>query len=187
MAIFPDDEDLMLAVKNGHFERLGLLFDRHHARLFDFFRRMGAAKAEAEDSVQEVFLRILRYRGSFNDGSPFTHWFYRIARNVRIRQHNSAVSQQALTASAAAPDAVALPEEAFERAEDAASVQRALFQLPESARELLVLIWYQELTYDEIAALLEIDPGTARVRAHRAIKALREIYLKETGGRTYAM
>src|SRR6202008_2396734 len=78
------DEGLMLAVKNGDVARLGILFDRHHRALFDFFSRMTGSRTAAEDLVQDVFFRILKYRQTFCDESRFRAWMFRIARNARF-------------------------------------------------------------------------------------------------------
>src|SRR5215831_3493092 len=78
------DENLMLAVRNGEVAKLGVLFDRHHRSLFDFFAKMTGSRATAEDLVQDVFFRILKYRGTFRDESRFKAWMFHIARNARV-------------------------------------------------------------------------------------------------------
>src|ERR1044071_8050137 len=77
------DETLMHAVREGDLAKLGSLFDRYHLPLFDFLNRMTGNRHAAEDLVQEVFLRVLKYRASYRDGSPFEPWVFRIARNAR--------------------------------------------------------------------------------------------------------
>ena len=70
------------------------------------------------------------------------------------------------------------PGEQLERDENSALLERALSQLPEEKRELLVLARYKELKYEEIAELLEVSVGAVKVRVHRAVKDLRNIFLK---------
>ena len=65
------DERLMLAVRDGDVGKLGLLFERHHQTLFSFFCRLTGNRAIAEDLVQDVFFRVLKYRKSFRDDSRF--------------------------------------------------------------------------------------------------------------------
>src|SRR5215471_13946200 len=77
------DENLMLAVRNGEVAKLGVLFDRHHRSLFDFFAKMTGSRSTAEDLVQDVFFRILKYRATFRDESRFKAWMFHIARNAR--------------------------------------------------------------------------------------------------------
>src|SRR5579872_1362844 len=86
------DEQLMLAVRNGDVGQLAVLFDRHHRLLFDFFAKLTGSRAVAEDLVQDVFFRILKYRETFRDESRFKAWMFHIARNARIdyyRKHHT--------------------------------------------------------------------------------------------------
>src|SRR5215472_5086334 len=78
------DEDLMLQVRDGAGEMLGVLFDRYQTPLFNFYAKLTGDRALSEDLVQEVFLRILKYRQSYRRGTPFRAWVYQIARNARI-------------------------------------------------------------------------------------------------------
>ncbi len=73
----------MLAVRAGDMSRLAPLFERHHRQLFDYLARMTGNRSTAEDLVQDVFVRILKYRHTFRDDSRFDTWAFRIARNVR--------------------------------------------------------------------------------------------------------
>src|SRR5688572_10482640 len=68
------DESLMRAVRDGDLAKLGPLFERHHVRLFDFLTRVTGDRNVAEDLVQEVFVRILKYRSTFRDTGSFEPW-----------------------------------------------------------------------------------------------------------------
>src|SRR5437588_62647 len=83
MTLAPD-EDLMLQVRDGAGEMLAVLFDRYQTPLFNFYSKLTGDRALSEDLVQEVFLRILKYRQSYRPGTPFRAWVYQIARNARI-------------------------------------------------------------------------------------------------------
>ncbi len=80
----PDDEQVMAQVREGRVEMLAILFERHHVRLFNFFLRLTAERSLSEDLVQEVFLRILKYRHTYRGDSKFTTWMYQIGRNAHI-------------------------------------------------------------------------------------------------------
>jgi RNA polymerase sigma-70 factor (ECF subfamily) len=172
------DEWLMLAVRNGDVRKLGVLFDRHHQKLFSFFCRLTGNRATAEDLVQDVFFRILKYRKSFRNDSHFNTWMFQIARNARtdfFRKHPAEPSLQIdFDVAGGGP----FPNQELEREQESERLHEALLQLPADKRELLVLARYQELRYDEIAELLNVDVGTVKVRVHRAIKQLREIFNK---------
>src|SRR5690606_7175346 len=77
-----DDHELMLAVRDGRINDLAELFKRHHVAVYNFFRRLGHARSDAEDLVQETFLRMLRYASGYVADGHFGAWMYRIARNV---------------------------------------------------------------------------------------------------------
>ena len=73
----------------GDVARLGILFERYHRPLFDFLARMTGDRAAAEDLVQDVFIRILKYRATFRDEGSFETWIFRIARNARADWFNA--------------------------------------------------------------------------------------------------
>src|ERR1700739_875151 len=80
------DEDVMLQVRDGEVQMLGVLFDRYQAPLFNFYSKMTQDRTLSEDLVQEVFLRILRYRQTYRPSTTFRTWMYQIARNTRLDQ-----------------------------------------------------------------------------------------------------
>lgn len=85
----------MAEVKNGRVERLAVLFERHHIMLFNFFLRLTGNRSTSEDLVQEVFIRILKYRATYRGEDKFLGWMYRIAHNAHIdhlRRHKETVA-----------------------------------------------------------------------------------------------
>jgi RNA polymerase sigma factor (sigma-70 family) len=168
------DEDVMLQVRNGEVQMLGVLFDRYQAPLFNFYSKMTQDRTVSEDLVQEVFLRILRYRQTYRPGTQFRTWMYQIARNTRLDQVRKIRPESPLVAEPIAP--LSLSDSAQQQ-QEAQLLQRALMQLPEDKREILVLSRFQELKYEDIARLLGCEVGAVKVRVHRALQQLREIYL----------
>ena len=164
----------MLQVRDGEVHMLGVLFDRYQAPLFNFYSKMTQDRTVSEDLVQEVFLRILRYRQTYRPGTTFRIWMYQIARNTRIDQVRKVRPESPLTSEPLAPTRAS---DSAERQQEAQLLQRALMQLPEDKREILVLSRFQELKYEEIARLLGCEPGAVKVRVHRALQQLREVYL----------
>ena len=178
------DNDLMLAVLDGDLEAFGVLFDRHHQRLWEFFYRLSCDSASSEDLVQEVFLRMFKYRNSFGSTSEFRGWMYPIARTARIDRFRSERKrvpppedggQIWLHSHWPAPDRL------LEQEERSTMLQRALLELPQDKRELLVLARYQEMKYEQIALLLDVEIGTVKVRVHRALAELREVFRRLSG------
>jgi RNA polymerase sigma factor (sigma-70 family) len=172
----------MLEVRSGDLRKLGVLFERYQMPLFNFFLRMTGERAASEDLVQEVFFRILRYRQTFKEGTPFVTWMYRIARNVHADRFRKVSREVGIgeeeERSATQPSAA----ESLESEQEAALVRRALGKLPEDRRELLVLSRFQNLKYEEIGELLGCQAGAVKVRVFRALRELREIYFELRGG-----
>jgi RNA polymerase sigma factor (sigma-70 family) len=166
------DEDLMLLVRSGEAEMLGVLFDRYQTPLYNFYTKMTQDRALSEDLVQDVFLRILRYRQTYRPGTPFRAWIYQIARNARVDAIRKVKPEAPMLAEPAAPAAA----DAAQQKQEAQLLQRALMQLPEDKREILILSRYQELKYEEIARLMGCEVGTVKVRVHRALQQLREAF-----------
>lgn len=163
----------MLQVRNGEVEMLGVLFDRYHGPLFNFYTKMTQDRGVSEDLVQDVFLRILRYRQTYRPGTPFRAWMYQIARNARFDQARKTRPEAPLTAEPIAPSSTI---DSAQQRQEAVLLQRAMMQLPEDKREILVLSRFQELKYEEIARLMSCEVGTVKVRVHRALQQLREIF-----------
>jgi RNA polymerase sigma-70 factor, ECF subfamily len=173
------DEELMLQVREGVGEMLAVLFDRYQSPLFNFYCRLTGDRTASEDLVQDVFFRILKYRQSYRPGTPFRAWMYQIARNARIdygRKHPEAIAFEPEMSPAV------VSADSADEAQQAALLRKALLMLPEEKREVLVLSRYQELKYDEIARMLELEVGTVKVRIHRALRELRGIFEKLSTG-----
>ncbi|MGH9561245.1 MAG: RNA polymerase sigma factor, partial [Terracidiphilus sp.] len=162
---------LMLEVRNGAGETLGVLFDRYHTPLYNFYSKLTGDRTLSEDLVQEVFLRILRYRQSYQPGTPFRAWIYQIARNARVDHYRKTPRHISFEPEMAPP---VLPKDTAQQSEEAELLHRALMQMPEEKREILILSRFQELKYEEIAKLIGCELGTVKTRIHRAIQELRQ-------------
>ena len=174
------DENLMLAVRDGDTSKLGVLFDRHHRSLFDFFYRMTGRQAVADDLVQDVFFRILKYRKTFRDISWFKAWMFHIARNARFDYYRSHRGETLLEDDHAeglqSPSPV--PGQQLEDRQQALLLECAMFKLAPEKREVLILSRYQDMKYEQIAGLMNCEVGTVKTRVHRALKELRDIFLE---------
>jgi RNA polymerase sigma factor (sigma-70 family) len=175
----PSDSELMRQVRGGRTAALATLFERHHTRVYGYCLRMTGSRTAAEDLVQDVFMKMLKYKATFKDDSELVPWMFGIARNACLghlrRRANDFVAHPA-------PEDVAEPatEEPHDE-KQSELVRRALLRLPAERREVLVLSRYEHRSYDEIARLLDCSVGAVKVRVHRAMKQLREIYLDMAG------
>ncbi len=170
----PTDSERMSRVRDGELERLGELYERHHRRLFNFFLRWTGERGAAEDLVQEVFVRILKYRQSFRPGAEFVPWMFALARNAatdlwRARPRELPVDPEAPEPAAPVED----PLDALDREERQRRLSAGLARLTPEKRELILLARSGEMRYDRIGELLGVSVGAVKVRVHRAMKELR--------------
>jgi RNA polymerase sigma factor (sigma-70 family) len=175
------DNVLMARVGAGELSKLAVLFERHHRALFRYFVSMSRNRESAEDLVQDVFFRMLRYRSSYDPRRPFTAWMYQIARNASLDQAQKrgaeVVGIEEFGDSRAEPVSPAPgPEEHALRGQSVALLRRALGRLPEDKREILVLSRFQGMKYEQIAEILGCETATVKVRVYRAMRALEQIY-----------
>jgi RNA polymerase sigma-70 factor (ECF subfamily) len=144
---------------------------------------MTGDRGAAEDLVQDVFVRMLRYRSTYRDDGRFETWMFRIARNARadhFRKHGGAVHVPDDEMDWASPEPG--PAHLLERARDMARLKRALQALREDRRELIVMVRYQGMTHEQVGAVLGVDAGTVKVRFHRALKELRDAFTRVPEG-----
>lgn len=173
----------MAHVSRGQVALLAVLFERHHRPLFRYFLSMQRDRAASEDLVQEVFLRMLRYRATYDAAQSFTAWMYQIARNTAVDQARKSkpaevvdIEEFAERRASSAPG----PEETTLRGENLTLLYRALDRLPMDKREILVLSRFQQMKYEDIAAVLGCEVGTVKVRVYRAMRALEQVYFSLT-------
>ncbi len=176
------DPELMGRVREGDLARLGELFERHQARLLNFFLKLARRRSTAEDLVQEVFVRMLKYRHTYRPGADFAPWMFTLARNAATDLHRARPKElqedpEAPEPAADEPD----PVETMERAGQVRRLRAALARLAPEKRELLVFARFSELRYEEIAEILGVSVGAVKVRVHRALKDLKQAYLASAG------
>jgi len=179
----PDDRELMMAVRNGDLDKLGVLFARHHRPLYNFFLRQSLGPDSAEDLVQDVFYKLLRHRGTYKGTSKFTTWMYKIAVNTKIdylRKHRHRIQETEISDSI--PSGEPSPEKLAMDSSEKALLMKALDRLSDEKREALTLRRFENMKYEEIAKVIGCKEGTVKARVHWALKDLTREYRKLTGG-----
>ncbi len=172
---------LMLKVKSGDLDKLGLLYERHKKRLFGFFYNMNSNASLSEDLVQNVFVRMLKYKHTFTGEGSFTAWMFRTARNVNYdyyRKNKIAFNQSEVSSIAYKLEDADTIEKGMQQKENISVLHRAMKKLPPEKREILVLSKLKEMKFSEIGEVLGCTEGAAKVKAHRALKDLRTIFLQ---------
>jgi len=176
----------MMSVRDGEMSNLAPLFDRHSARLYNYYVRLTGDRQLSEDLVQDVFLRIMKYRHTFRGESRFTTWMFSIARNVQVDNARRWSREQPFShGNDDAPGSdEPLSDDTVDYRYDAALLRDALLRLSPEKREALILSRYQGLRYTEIAAVSGCSVESVKVRVHRAIHDLRKIFFEMSGGKT---
>ena len=183
----PNDHEIMLAVRAGDLDQLTPLFDRHNRHLYNFFLRMSGNPQDSEDQVQEVFLRMLRYRHTYRDEGRFETWMFRIARSVRADAYRKSPPNGPLPVGPALADPDPGPEELLLKKSETDLLGRALAMLSDDKREVLLLSRFENLGFKEIARILDSKESAVKVRAHRAVKELGELIQELTGENPHEM
>lgn len=172
------DKALMMKVKHGDLDKLGLLFERYNRPLFSYFYKMCRQPQVSEDLVQSVFERMLKYRSTYSGEGAFSTWMFSIARNAHIdhyrKQKRLSESDQEFDeerVETASPE-FAEQDQASQRRE---ILEKALEQLEEDKKEAIVLSRFEGLLYKEIADIQNSSEGAVKVRIFRAMKELRTI------------
>ncbi len=156
--------------------------DAFTARLYGFFHRMLGRQADAEDLVQEVFIRVVRTITDYRDDGRFEGWLFKIAGNLardRIRRDRGAPQladgqpQVRLREVADSRSDVETLDGATTRGEELDDLQRLLERLPAVEREVVLMRHFGGLSFQEIAEYTDSPLGTVLSRAHRGLTKLR--------------
>ncbi len=178
------DEQLMVACGRGSAEAFGELFGRYRDTVWGFFRRRVADRGRAEDLAQDVFVAILKGASRYEPRAPFRAYLFGVAfRVLAAERRRGARPLSSIDTELPPPTMVTTPRD------DGFWVRQAMARLDESDREVLMLREFEQLSYEEIAALLDLPINTVRSRLFRARGALRRLLLpcedaaKGTAGR----
>jgi len=173
------DEMIMIRIKEGKLEEMSLLFDRYHLKLYNFFFRLTYNMDVSQDLTQNLFYRMIKYRGSYREEYSVKSWIFQIARNLHADYcRDEKKSSDLIIAEENFQKDV--PEEANNFSEDDyRRLELAMSALPENQREILVLSRFQGLKYEEISEIMNQSVPAIKVTVHRAIKQLRGIFFKQ--------
>ena len=165
------DERLMLAFSQGSQDAFTQLFSRYQRPIYGFFRRRVAEPAHAEELTQETFLALLRAAARYQPRALFRTYLYAIGFKIlRVHRRKAAFRATFFGQRNSAPD----PSKR-DATESGLWVRRAVEKLERIDREVLMLREFEQLSYAEIADLLQLPLNTVRSRLFRARTALRNL------------
>jgi RNA polymerase sigma-70 factor (ECF subfamily) len=172
------DNALMLKVKDGDLDRLGLLFERYKKPLFGFFYGMNKDAELCEDLVQNVFFRILKYRYLFRGEGDFKTWMFHIARNVNHDHYrkNKLGKRESVEDWNEKLGHSDIYTTHVQQDEELKMLSLAMDRLPEDKREILMLSKFQDKKYKEIGEIIGCSEGAVKVKVFRALQDLKAVY-----------
>jgi RNA polymerase sigma-70 factor, ECF subfamily len=173
-----EDVELVARVRTGETRLFAELVARYQDPVYAMCLRFLGDGTEAEDVAQEVFLRVHRGLSSFKGDAKFSTWLYRITWNLCAdwmrRNRKSSRFTSSIEAAADVRDGRVDLEKGVLDAEEQALVKRALGGLDTIYRSVIILLYYQGLSYEQIAAVLEVPVKTVETRLYRARRLLRK-------------
>ncbi|MEI8291385.1 MAG: sigma-70 family RNA polymerase sigma factor [Verrucomicrobiota bacterium] len=180
------DAALMLRVKRGDRAAFALLVEKYQQPLFNFVYRTLRDETESEDVAQNTFLQVWKFRARYERTAKFTTWLFTIARNLclnEIRRRSRHPAESIEEAHAEHDDQprqqyedrahIAAPEKLL-HGELAGKIEAALADLPENQRTAILLCRQDELSYEEIAEILECSLSATKSLIHRGRETLKE-------------
>lgn len=192
------DEKLVEAYRRGEAEAFRTLVERYHDDLLRFLTRLSGDRQVAEDAFQDAFLQVHLSLGSFDTGRRFRPWLFTIAANkardlLRKRGRRQTLELSAPMGSSGGDGSegggafidlleveVAPPDAGLLEEERDAMVQRALDRLSDPLREILLLAYFQRLSYAQVAEELGIPLGTVKSRLHAAVASFAKRWAEVT-------
>lgn len=181
------DAELVERVRKGETRLFAELVSRYQDPVYGMAVRFVRSPGEAEDVAQEAFLRAYRGLAGFKGEARFSTWLYRITWNLcadwlRRHRRSGRRAEHSIEDAADLADARMDLERGLLAAEEKRKVREALDSLDEKYRSVIVLLYYQKLSYEEIAAVLEVPLKTVETRLYRARRLLKQILEREGVG-----
>lgn len=187
------DEALMLQYAQGSVHAFNELLDRHQKPLFGYLYRMLGSREAAEDTFQEVFLRVINSRHGYRKSAKFSTWLYRIAHNScmdvfrrekyrKTESLNAPLQTEGETEMALQDSLVngnSRPDKVLEHSQLSEVLKACIDQLAPEQREVFLLRQYQDLSFKEIAKAVKSSESTVKSRMRYALKNLRNMLLEQ--------
>ena len=184
------DRHIIEEIRAGNTRRYAQLVDRHKDRAMTLALRLTGSREEAEELLQDAFLRAFKNLGQFRGDARFATWFYRILYNLcmtKISRRNSK-SETLTIEDRSGLDNIFVDEEEptihqkLEQEEFLEMVSREIDDLPEKYKSAVLLFYVQELSYEDICTVQNLPLGTVKTNLFRGRNLLRERVMKKVKG-----
>lgn len=175
-----DQEKIIARARRGDADAFEQLVVAYRDQVFRLALRMCGSEADADEVAQEAFLSAWKALPNFRGESQFSTWLYQLTTHAAIdlmRREKRQIAAADITEVSAA-DPAPSPQQQTEQSEQREIVRDAILQLAPEQREVVVLRFMEELSYEEIGAVLKLPSGTVKSRLNRAKAQLKEILSK---------
>ena len=175
-----DQENIIARARRGDADAFEQLVVAYRDQVFRLALRMCGNEADADEVAQEAFLSAWKALPNFRGDSQFSTWLYQLTSHAAIdlmRREKRQITADDITEVSAA-DPAPSPQQQAEQSEQREIVRDAILQLAPEQREVVVLRFMEELSYEEIGAVLTLPPGTVKSRLNRAKSQLKDILSK---------
>ena len=172
-----DQENIIARARRGDADAFEQLVAAYRDQVFRLALRMCGSEADADEVAQEAFLSAWKGLPNFRGDSQFSTWLYQLTSHAAIdlmRREKRQIAAEDIT-GVSAPDPAPGPQQQAERSEQRQAVRDAIMQLTPEYRQIVVLRFLEELSYEEIGAMLALPSGTVKSRLNRARAQLKEI------------
>lgn len=175
-----DQENIIARARRGDADAFEQLVAAYRDQVFRLALRMCGNEADADEVAQEAFLSAWKALPNFRGDSRFSTWLYQLTSHAAIdlmRREKRQIAAEDIT-EVSAPDPAPGPQQQAEQSETRQAVRDAMAQLSPEYRQIVVLRFLQELSYEEIGVVLKLPPGTVKSRLNRAKSQLKGILSK---------
>lgn len=174
------DNTLIRQAIGGRIKPFRKLVQRYQKQAYLYARSMVGNPDDAYDLSQEAFVRVYKHLNRFDSSYPFKVWFFHILSNLCKNHLRQRKNRQAVTTSTEMTETVAAPTSqrpdiVFQKTEIQQKVWEGIAELPEKFREIINLCHFQDMSYEQMAKVLDIPRGSVMSRLYYARQKLREI------------
>ncbi|MEL6559285.1 MAG: RNA polymerase sigma factor [Bacteroidota bacterium] len=175
---FLTDEKIMMDVKLGDTNRLSMLYEKHKKRFYNYFVKLTNDTEVSQDLLQNLFVRILKYKKSYQQQQPFLPWSYRIARNLVYDWSKKRSPLNVVLEVEKVADQVVDDGEAQQKADREEQLRKAIARLPAEKSELIFWTKIEGMKYEDVANIKDTTVGAIKVQVHRAMAQLKTLYFE---------
>ena len=172
-----DQENIIARARRGDAGAFEQLVETYREQVYRIALRMCGNAADADEAAQEAFLAAWKGLPNFRGDSQFSTWLYQLTTHAAIDLMRRQIATEDIT-EVSAPDPAPGPQQQAERRETQEAVRDAILQLTPEYRQIVVLRFLEDLSYEEIGAALKLPSGTVKSRLNRAKAQLKDILSK---------